>query len=136
MIEQIKSFDGAWKMVRDLSVLRTLFSECSRAIAAIGDETRQAIILTLMEGPVEGMRVGPITAQVNLSSPAVSHHLKVLKDAGIIAVHKQGTMNYYYLNPDKIAVTNMLTLCQGILEEMAQCDEPGFDTLIRKAAKK
>lgn len=109
-------------MQYDISTLRDLFSLCSSGIAAVGDETRQSIILTLMGAPEEGMRVGAITKATNLSRPAVSHHIRVLMDASIVSQTKSGTMNFYYLNPDKVAMTNMLHLCQGILELMSTCE--------------
>ena len=109
-------------MPHDLTKLRELFAKCSKGIAAVGDETRQSIILALMEGPADGMRVGTITEKTNLSRPAVSHHLKLLRDAEIISVSKEGTMNFYYLNPDRVTVTNMLHLCQGILDLMSACE--------------
>lgn len=109
-------------MPYDLTKLRELFTKCSKGIAAVGDETRQSIILALMEGSADGLRVGAITEKTNLSRPAVSHHLKVLRDAEIISVRKEGTMNFYYLNPDRVTVTNMLHLCQGILDIMSACE--------------
>jgi ArsR family transcriptional regulator len=42
--------------------------------------------------------VGEITEQTHLSRPAVSHHLKVLRDAGVILMRKEGTKNFYYIN--------------------------------------
>ena len=47
-----------------------------------------------------GSRVPDITVRTNLSRPAVSHHLQILKDAGIVKMRKEGTMTYYYLDPD------------------------------------
>ena len=47
-----------------------------------------------------GMRVPEITKCTHLSRPAVSHHLQVLKDAGLIGMHRAGTMNYYYADAD------------------------------------
>jgi ArsR family transcriptional regulator len=44
------------------------------------------------------MRVGEITEKTHLSRPAVSHHLKVLRDCGLVSLEKQGTMNFYFLN--------------------------------------
>ena len=38
-----------------------------------------------------------ITEQTSLSRPAVSHHLKILKNAGLISIRRDGTRNYYYL---------------------------------------
>jgi ArsR family transcriptional regulator len=75
------------------------FSKTRKLLIAIGDETRQSIILTLMEVPCEeGMRVGDITARTHLSRPAVSHHLKILLDAGMVGVTPKGTKNFYWLN--------------------------------------
>lgn len=84
-----------------LKELAMLFSECQKALSAIGDETRQSIILALINGESEcdqGIRVGELTARTNLSRPAVSHHLKVLKDAKLIGMTREGTMNYYYMD--------------------------------------
>lgn len=74
------------------------FKTCSKAIAAIGDETRQLILITLLESDFSGIRVGEITEKTHLSRPAVSHHLKILKDAEIVNVRREGTKNYYYLD--------------------------------------
>lgn len=110
-------------MTKDLYKLKELFIKSRRSITAIGDETRQSIILALMEGPSEGMRVGAITENTHLSRPAVSHHLKVLHDANLLTLSKSGTMNYYRLNPDKAEITNLLNLCQGILDAMKECEK-------------
>jgi ArsR family transcriptional regulator, arsenate/arsenite/antimonite-responsive transcriptional repressor len=116
-------------MTQDLCKLKELFATNRRSITAIGDETRQSIILALIEGPSEGMRVGAITENTHLSRPAVSHHLKVLCDANILTLSKSGTMNYYRLNPDKYETTNLFNLCQGILDAMKECEE--FDHIFR-----
>ncbi|MDR1539191.1 MAG: ArsR family transcriptional regulator [Clostridiales bacterium] len=82
-------------------LIKEQFKASRRILAAIGDETRQSIILTLMEmevkGECEGMRVGEITAKTHLSRPAVSHHLKILLEAGMIGVTPEGTKNFYWL---------------------------------------
>ncbi len=76
------------------------FSDCSKILTAIGDETRQHLILEMMQmGECNGVRVGKITEKTNLSRPAVSHHLQILKDAGILKVRKEGTKNYYFFDP-------------------------------------
>ncbi|GHV17215.1 transcriptional regulator [Clostridia bacterium] len=79
-------------------LIKDQFAVSRRLLTAIGDETRQAIILTLMETKCDGMRVGDITANTHLSRPAVSHHLKILLDAGMVGVTPEGTKNYYWLN--------------------------------------
>lgn len=84
----------------DIRLLTRRFAACSKTLSAIGDETRQHLILEMLKlGDCNGVRVGDITATSNLSRPAVSHHLKILKDAGIVRVRKEGTKNYYYFDP-------------------------------------
>ena len=100
----------------NLNELKSDFKACTQVLAAIGDETRQLIIIVLIDAGCSGMRVGEITAQTHLSRPAVSHHLKLLKDAGIVGVRKITTMNYYYLDPSselmnlKALITNIEAL--------------------------
>ena len=82
-----------------LKLIREDFMNCQKILLAIGDETRQAIIMVLMETTCKtGLRVGEITEQVHLSRPAVSHHLKILRDAGIILMREEGAKNFYYIN--------------------------------------
>jgi DNA-binding transcriptional ArsR family regulator len=63
---------------------------------AIGDGTRRAIVLRLAERP---QAVGELAAGLPVSRPAVSQHLKVLKDAGLVAERPEGTRRIYQLNP-------------------------------------
>lgn len=75
------------------------FAVSKQLLTAIGDETRQIILTVLMVADqIKGLRVGEITAKTFLSQPAVSHHLTILLQAGIIARRKSGTMNFYTLN--------------------------------------
>lgn len=74
------------------------FRECRNAFTAIGDETRQLILLVLLESDLSGVRVGEIAEKTHLTRPSVSHHLQILKEAGIVAMRKAGTKNYYYLS--------------------------------------
>jgi len=73
------------------------FKECSEFLAAIGNETRQLIILEVIKAGPSGIRPGEIAENVSLSRPAVSHHLKILKDANVLHLREEGTMNYYYI---------------------------------------
>lgn len=82
-----------------LNVIKKDFIDSQKVLLAIGDETRQAILLVLMETECQtGLRVGEITKQTHLSRPAVSHHLKILREAGIILMRKEGTKNFYYID--------------------------------------
>lgn len=74
------------------------FHQCRNAFTAIGDQTRQLILLVLLESDLSGIRVGEIAQKTHLTRPSVSHHLQILKEAGIVAMRKEGTKNYYYLS--------------------------------------
>lgn len=85
------------------------FKECSKFLAAIGDETRQHMLLEMMKmKKCNGVRVGEITKKTNLSRPAVSHHLAIMKDVGIIKMRKEGTMNFYYLDVDSKTIRQLI----------------------------
>ena len=74
------------------------FENLQKVFVALGDETRQHIFMTLLESEQVGMRVPQITEQTHLSRPAVSHHLAILKDAGLVALHRNGRFNFYYVD--------------------------------------
>lgn len=98
------------------------FQECRDVLFAIGDTTRQHIMLALIEaGCHPGMRVGDITAKTHLSRPAVSHHLKVLKDAKILSVYRTGTMNYYYLDPTHNALGKLRMMVDRVEMVLSVC---------------
>ena len=65
------------------------------AWGALADRTRRAIVLALAERP---RAVGELAAELPVSRPAVSQHLKVLKDAGLVSEHAEGTRRIYQLN--------------------------------------
>ena len=62
---------------------------------ALGDRTRRAIVLRLAERP---LAVGELAAGLPVTRPAVSQHLKVLKDAGLVDEEPIGTRRVYRLN--------------------------------------
>jgi DNA-binding transcriptional ArsR family regulator len=67
---------------------------------ALGDPTRRAIVACLAERP---RAVGELADELPISRPAVSQHLKVLKEAGLVADHAEGTRRVYRLNPAGLA---------------------------------
>ena len=68
----------------------------SRAFTALGDEHRQRILLTFERG--ERLNVGQIVEVSTLSRSAVSHHLKLLKSAQVLASEKVGKEVYYWVD--------------------------------------
>jgi len=74
------------------------FNVCAPIFIALGDTCRQQLILDIADAGAEGLNVTNLSALSHLSRPAVSHHLKVLKDAGLIMPFKQGTQIFYRLS--------------------------------------
>ena len=66
---------------------------------ALGDPTRRAIFAHLAESP---RAVGELADQLPISRPAVSQHLKVLKEAGLVIDRPLGTRRIYQLDPDGV----------------------------------
>lgn len=108
-----------------LEAIAKAFTDSSDILTAIGDETRRHIILEILRmGKCSGVRVGEITEKTNLSRPAVSHHLRILKDAGIIKVRKEATKNYYYLDPKTEALEQLVSSIRyavSISRELQRC---------------
>ena len=72
----------------------------SEQLDALGDPTRRAIFERLAHGPLP---VGDIAKKLPVSRPAVSQHLRVLKDAGLVRDRKEGTRHYYSVDGDALA---------------------------------
>jgi DNA-binding transcriptional ArsR family regulator len=68
--------------------------------AALGDPTRRAIFERLAAGP---QPVGELARGLPVSRPAVSQHLKVLKDAGLVTDRPDGNRRLYQINVDGVA---------------------------------
>ena len=66
------------------------------AMDALGDPTRREIMERLREGP---RSVGEIAAGLPVSRPAVSQHLRVLREAGLVSERREGTRRIYSLDP-------------------------------------
>ena len=105
------------ELKEDIAILAEEFKANQKVFIAVGDEVRQHILLEMLKhGSFNGMRVNDIAATTNLSRPAVSHHLQILKDAGIIKVHKEGTKNYYYIDPDMDGFYRMVSMFNHALK--------------------
>jgi DNA-binding transcriptional ArsR family regulator len=67
-----------------------------RALAALADPTRREVFERLRSGP---QPVGAVARGMPVSRPAVSQHLKVLKEAGLVSDRPEGTRRVYYIDP-------------------------------------
>jgi DNA-binding transcriptional ArsR family regulator len=70
------------------------------ALAALGDRTRRELVDRLAAGP---MSVRELADTVAVTRPAVSQHLRVLKDAGLVSERAEGTRRIYRLEPAALA---------------------------------
>jgi ArsR family transcriptional regulator, arsenate/arsenite/antimonite-responsive transcriptional repressor len=91
------------------------FADCTSLFFALGDVTRQQIIVQLAQN--EELNVTQMTERLPLSRPAVSHHLKVLRQAGLIGVRRSGTEHFYALTID-----DALTLLKRFVHEVENCE--------------
>ncbi len=78
-----------------LSDVAKTFRACESLFHALGDPARQQIILILAEH--DRLNVNQITELMHLARPSISHHLKVLKDAGMVSLVRESRENFYSL---------------------------------------
>jgi ArsR family transcriptional regulator len=82
---------------------------------ALADETRQKIMRMTC---CKWLNVNEIVEQINVSQPTVSHHLAVLRDAGLVQIREEGKQTFYQLNQHKIALC-----CGKLMVKFAPEDE-------------
>jgi ArsR family transcriptional regulator len=83
---------------------------------AIADETRQKIMSECCCG---WLSVNEIVEKIGFSQPTISHHLAILREAGLVSVREEGKQTFYTLNQERIAVC-----CGQIMLKFA----PGTET--------
>jgi DNA-binding transcriptional ArsR family regulator len=74
-------------------------TNASAAIAALSDPTRRTVFERLADGPLS---VAELSSGLPVSRPAVSQHLRVLKEAGLVFARPQGTRQLYQIDPEGI----------------------------------
>ena len=101
----------------------------AHAIQALGDPTRRTVFELLREGP---RSVGELAGGLPVSRPAVSQHLRVLKEAGLVRERRQGTRNFYSVNGEGLA--ELRAYFEGFWDEAlasfkaaAESDEGGHE---------
>ena len=100
----------------ELSHIRKIFRESLPIFSALGDDNRQKLLLMMLE--IEPKSVKELADRTQLSRPSISHHLKILKDAGIIEEKRVGTRRYY--NP--ISGGHMVKMKQ-LMEEIERLEK-------------
>ena len=98
----------------------------TEALMALGDPTRRAIFERLAARP---RAVGELAGDLPVSRPAVSQHLKVLKDARLVTDRREGTRRIYQLDPDGLAAL------RGYLDHFWEQALAGFKTAVEQQTK-
>lgn len=84
-----------------LILIKNDFQSITPLLSVIANENRQNILIVLLENCSSGgIMVDDIAKKVNLSRPAVSHHLKILLLNNIVSITQDGTKNYYHIKSD------------------------------------
>jgi ArsR family transcriptional regulator, arsenate/arsenite/antimonite-responsive transcriptional repressor len=89
-------------------------ARCTPLFQALGEPARQQIILMLAE--TEELNVSEIAGRMDLSRPAISHHLKVLRAADLVTARREGTENFY-----KLTMEDALELLARFVSEVEAC---------------
>ena len=96
------------------------------AWTALGDPTRRAIFERLADRP---RAVGELASELPVSRPAVSQHLKVLKDARLVVGEQAGTRRIYHVDPEGLRVL------RGYLDHFWDQALAGFKTAVEQRMK-
>jgi DNA-binding transcriptional ArsR family regulator len=87
-------------MVHKWSLVKRSNQQTATALKALGEPRRVEILQLLRDGP---RTVGEIAAQVDVTQQAVSQHLAVLGQAGLVEARREGTRSIYAVRPDGFA---------------------------------
>ncbi len=97
---------------------------CSLMFKALSDETRQQILQFLKDGP---LNVGEIVNRTSLTQPTISHHLGILRRAGVVVTQRRGKQVYYALccGPESLECCSPLFRLFGVALKAAPTKNTG-----------
>ena len=104
----------------DVLALKGKFTACQKILTVFGDEVRQRLLLLMLESNPDGVRVADISGKMKLTPPAVSHHMQILKDAGVVHSRKEGKYMYYSLDSSGKDIDQLLELFAQMKEMLAR----------------
>lgn len=84
------------------------------AFKAVGDPTRLQLLRLIAAHDGGEACVCDLTAAFDLSGPTISHHLKVLREAGLVTGDRRGTWVYYRVRPDALAALSRVLLMERV----------------------
>ncbi len=77
--------------------------ELAKGFHALADPVRLHLLSMIAAGGVAGACVCDLIEPSGRSQPTVSHHLKILREAGLVASEKRGTWAWYFVQPQRVA---------------------------------
>jgi DNA-binding transcriptional ArsR family regulator len=89
-------------------------TRCTPLFFALGEPARQHILLLLTEH--DQLNVNQLTERLHLSRPAISHHLKILRQAGLVGVRQTGVENHHFLT-----IEPAIELLERFVAEVKDC---------------
>ena len=95
----------------------SIMKECAPVFSMLQDNKRQEIMVLLFDN--RELSVTEITDRLSLSRPAVSHHLKLLLDTGLVSVRQEGKERYYRLELDE-ALKLLKKLTNSVEDDIAK----------------
>jgi ArsR family transcriptional regulator len=84
------------------------------AFKAVGDPTRLRLLSLIAAHDGGEACVCDLTSAFDLAGPTISHHLKVLREAGLVSGDRRGTWIYYRVRPDALAALSRVLLMEGV----------------------
>lgn len=98
-------------------------AQMAAVFRVLGEPARLQIISLIAAQPAGEVCVCELTEPLGLSQPTISHHLKVMYEAGLLHKERRGNWIYYKLVPEQIeALRNMLSIPSRGLEQRKDCD--------------
>ena len=112
--------------VEQRSALAAEIEPLAALFAALGEGNRQRVLLSLLTSRQVGLRTEELAERTHLSRPAVSRHLRLLREAGAVAVYRRGTRNYYYPNAAAACWRQLRTLAEHICDVVETAAAEGY----------
>ena len=107
------------------------FHTYQKLLTSLGDEVRQKLLFLMLTENRTWVRVVDLAEKTSLTRPAVSHHMQILRDAGIILCRKKGKYTYYSFDCECTMITMLIELLEKakciIQENAAQNEESLFE---------
>ena len=76
--------------------------ELAKGFAALADPVRLRLLSLIAAGGAQGACVCDLVGPSGRSQPTVSHHLKILREAGLVTSEKRGTWAWYHVQPERL----------------------------------